>query len=157
MQDYIMRIIEQFIEAILLITRLRKKGEYKEAREKIRTTAHYLLRTDIDLLIYYKDEQILNHFNDAGHLNTEKCILAADLFYELALIEEAENKPANALRFKMLCTYLYTTSLPKEIKFQKSEYFEKISTLIEELKDQNFSEKAYISLNNYKAFSNTLK
>lgn len=157
MQDYIMKIIEQLVEAILVITKLRKKGAYKEAREKIRTSARYLLKTDIDLLLFYEDELILNQFNNATNLDTEKCILIADLFYELALIEEAENKHAEALRLKMLCMYLYTTSLPKEKQFQKADYFEKVSYLIEELQNKPLSEKAKISLNNYKIFIDRLK
>lgn len=32
-KDYIMRMVEQFVQAILAIMRRRKNGEYKEARE----------------------------------------------------------------------------------------------------------------------------
>jgi hypothetical protein len=32
-----MRIVEQFVQAILAIMRRRKNGKYKEAREQIRT------------------------------------------------------------------------------------------------------------------------
>lgn len=38
-KDYIMRIVEQFVQAILAIMHRRKAGEYKEAREQVRTTA----------------------------------------------------------------------------------------------------------------------
>ena len=138
-KDYIMRIVEQFVQAILAITRRRKAGEYKEAREQIQTAARYLLRTDIDLLLLYDNEYILDHFKDfSNSLETEKCVLAADLFHELALIEEAEHQPAVALRLKMLCLRLYTTAIPKEPQFQKDQYFEKITILIKELKDQQF-------------------
>lgn len=133
-KDYIMRIVEQLVQAILAIVRRRKDGEYKEAREQVRTAAHYLLRIDIDLLLLYTDEYILDHFKDFTNcLETEKCVLGADLFYELALIEEAENQVAKALRLKNLCLYLYTIALPKEQQFQKAQYFEKVAALIEEL------------------------
>lgn len=152
-KDYIMRIVEQFVQALLAIMRRRKAGEYKEAREQVRTTARYLLRTDIDLLLLYDPDQILDHFKDfSDRLETEKCILGADLFHELALIEEAEKQPAAALRLKMLCLHLYTTALPKEQQFQEPQYFEKVATLIEELKDHPLSEKIQLSLRSYEEF-----
>ena len=152
-KDYIMRIVEQFIQAILSIMRRRKAEDYKEARELVRTTGRYLLRMDIDLLLLYDPDQILDHFKDfSDHLETEKCVLSADLFRELALIEEAEKQPATALRLKMLCLHLYTTALPKEQQFQKPQYFEKVAALIEELKDQPLSEKIQLSLRSYEEF-----
>ncbi|MGC1877778.1 MAG: hypothetical protein WA678_00200 [Rhabdochlamydiaceae bacterium] len=152
-KDYIMRIVERFVQAIVAIMRRRKSGDYKEAQELVRTTARYLLKIDIDLLLLYNPDQILDHFKDFSNcLETEKCVLGADLFHELALIEKAEKQPATALRLKMLCLHLYTIALPKEQQFQKPEYFEKVATLIEELKDQPLSEKIQLSLRAYKEF-----
>lgn len=156
-KDYILRIVEQFIQAIIAIMNRRKAGEYKEAREQVRTAARYLLRTDIDLLLLYTDEYILDHFKDFTNcLETEKWVLGADLFHELALIEEAENQATNALRLKTLCLYLYTIALPKEQQFQGTQYFEKVAALIKELKDQPLSEKALASLHCYEEFLSTL-
>lgn len=155
-QDYIMRVIEQFVQAILAIMHRRKAGEYKEAREQVRTAARYLLRTDIDLLLLYTDEYILDHFKDFTNcLETEKCVLGADLFHEFALIEEAENQIANALRLKTLCLYLYTIALPKEQQFQMPEYLAKVTALINELKDQPLSEEIQASVRSYEEFVST--
>lgn len=139
-KDYIMRIVEQFVQAILSIMRRRKAGEYKEARELVRTTGRYLLRMDIDLLLLYGPDQILDHFKDfTNRLETEKCVLAADLFHELALIEEAEKQVAAAFRLKSICLHLYASAIPEEKQFQTPEYFEKVSKLAEELADQPLS------------------
>lgn len=152
-QDYIMRIVEQLVQAILAIMQRRKAGEFKEAREQVRTAMRYLLRMDLDLLLLYDNEHILDHFKDfAGRLETDKCVLGADLFYELALTEEAEKQSASALRLKELCLYLYTVGLPKETQFQEPQYFEKISTLIEELRNQPLSELTFASLRSYEDF-----
>lgn len=152
-KDYIMRIVEQFVQAILAIMHRRKDGEYKEAREQVRIAARYLLRTDIDLLLLYGNDQILEQFKDfAGRLETEKCVLGADLFHELALIEEAEKRSDEALRLKALCLQLYTTALPKEQQFQDPEYFGKVSSLVEELKKQSLSDEAQLSLRSYEEF-----
>src|SRR5690242_15983710 len=80
-KDYIMRIVEQFVQAILSIMRRRKDGQYKEAREQIRTAARYLLRIDIDLLLLFNNDYVLDHFKDStNRLDTERCVLGADLF-----------------------------------------------------------------------------
>lgn len=152
-KDYIMRIVEQFVQAILAIMRRRKDGEYKEAREQVRTAARYLLRMDIDLLLLFSNDHVLDHFKDfTNRLNTEKCVLGADLFQELALIEEAEHQIAIAERLKILCLYLYTTALPKEPQFQKPEYFAKVDALIKELKGQPFSEEVQVNIHSYQGF-----
>ena len=155
-KDYIMRIVEQFVQAILAIMRRRKNGEYKEAREQVRTAARYLLRMDIDLLLLFNNEYVLDQFKDfANRLDTEKCVLGADLFQELALIEEAEHQMAIAERLKVLCLYLYTTALPKEQQFQKPEYLAKVAALIKELKDQPLSEEVQASVRSYEEFVST--
>jgi len=152
-QDYIMRMIEQFVQALIASMHRRKAGEYKEAREQVQNATRYLLRTDIHLLLLYTDEYILDHFKDLTNcFETEKCVLGANLFHELALIEEAERQDATALRLKTLCLYLYTIGLPKEQQFQKTHYFEKVAALIKELKNQSLSEKALVSLHSYEKF-----
>jgi len=156
-KDYIMRIVEQFVKAILAIMRRRKDGEYKEAREQVKTAARYLLRIDIALLPLFSNEYVLDHFKDFNNqLDTEKCVLGADLFLELALIEEAEKQVATTRRLKILCLYLYTKALPKEQQFQKPEYFAKVNTLIKELKDQSLSDEVQASLHSYEEFVSTL-
>ena len=152
-KDYIMRIVEQLVQAILAIMRRRKNGEYKEAREQARTAVRYLLRMDIDLLLLFDNEHVLNRFKDfANRLDTERCVLGADLLQELALIEEAEQQTAIAKRLKVLCLYLYMTALPKEHQFQKPEYLEKVADLIKELKDQPLSEEVRVSVRPYEEF-----
>lgn len=130
-QDYIMRIVEQLTQAILAIMQRRKAGEYKEAREQVRTAVRCLLRTDLDLLLLYDDERILDHFKDmTGHFDPEKCVLGADLFYELALIEEGEKQSINAVRLKELCLSLYGIG-----RSQEPQHVKKIAALIKELRE----------------------
>ena len=153
MQDYIMRIVEQFVQALVAIVGLRKAGEYKEAREQVRIATRSLLRTDIDLLLLFDNNQLLDHFKDyANRLETQKCVLGADLFHELALIEEAEQKIEAALRLKILSLYLYTLALPKEQQFQDAQHLEKVAALIEELKDRPLPEKIIASVHSYMVF-----
>ncbi len=148
-----MRVVEQFVQALVAIMQRRKAKDYKEARELVRTTGRYLLRMDTDLLLFHDPDQILDQFRDfSHHLETEKCVLGADLLHELALLEEAQQQTAAALRLKTLCLYLYTTAIPQEPQFQTPPYFEKVALLIEELKDQPLSEKIQHSVRSYEEF-----
>lgn len=157
-KDYIMRIVEQFVQAILAIMRHRKNGEYKEARKQVQTAARYLLKIDIDLLLLFNNDYILDHFKDfTNRLDTEKCVSGADLFHELALIEEAEHQMAIAQRLKILCLYLYTIALPKELQFQKPENLAKVAALIKQLKDQPLSEEVQASVHSYEEFVSETK
>ncbi len=66
----------------------------------------------------------MHYFTDfSNQIETDKCVLAADLFYELALIEEAEAQPATALHLKMLCLHLLTIAIPKDLQFQQPQYY----------------------------------
>ena len=152
-KDYIMRIIEQFVQAILSITGLRQAKEYKEARELVRTAGRSLLRMDINVLLLYHPDQLLDHFKDlSNRLETEKCVLSADLFHELALIEEAELRSEAALRIKTLCLYLYSVGIPQDEQFQTPQYFEKVSKLTEELVAQPLSPNILKCLRSYQEF-----
>lgn len=153
MNDYIMKIVEQFVQALLTITQRRKAHDYQEARQLVRTTGRSLLRMDIDILLLLTDDQILDQFKDfAGQLETQRCVFGADLFYELALIEEAELRTHAAKRLKTLSLYLYTHAIPKEPQFQQTAYYEKISALIEELEGSPLSDEALVNLENYTQF-----
>lgn len=152
-KDYFIRMVEQFTQSILSIMHLRKDGENKEAREQVRTAARYFLRMDIDLLLLFTNDYLLDHFRDfTNQLDTEKCVLGADLLQELALIEEAENKKAAAEHLKTICLYLYTTAIPKEQQFQKPEYLEKVATLTKEFKNKPLSEEVQASVHSYDEF-----
>lgn len=131
--DYIMRMVQQFVLAILAIIQKRKDGNYQEAIESIKTASRLYLKADMDLiLLTYTSDQITDYFKDFEDcVDTERCILFADLLWELALIYEVQKQESTQL--KKMCLHLYTSSIPKQSLFQTSEYFEKIDLLKKEL------------------------
>ncbi len=151
--DYIMRVIEQFVQALMLIAQKRKEGNYKEAIEAVKMASRHYLRTDVDTLFWtHTPDQVVDSFKDfTDHLDTERCVLFADLLYELVLIYEAEQK-LDTLCFKTTALHLYAVGIPKEVAFQSPQYFEKVALLTKELKDQTFSEKVLESLRSYEEF-----
>ncbi len=155
--DYIMRVIVQFVQALTSIARKRKEGHYKEAAEAVKTASRHYLRTDIDTLFWtHTPDQVVDSFKDfTDHLDTERCVLFADLLCELALIYEAEQKLEDTLHFKIAALHLYAVGIPKEVAFQSPQYFEKVKLLIQELRIQTFSEKVLESLLCYQQFLST--
>ncbi len=151
--DYIMRIVQQFIQMLVSIIQKRKAGKHGEAIGEIQTASRAYLRTDLTLLLYCQPEQIPDLFRTlTGEIDTERCVLAADLLHELALIRSAEHKTAESLHLKKVCLNLYALALPKEKQFQNAEYFAKADTLAEELKGQSLSENLRKNLQSYRDF-----
>jgi hypothetical protein len=131
--DYIMRIIQQFIQALLAIIRARKADNHEQAWQLIQAASRRYLDTEILILLKYSPEQLLEHFKNDGYLDTEKCIFCAELFYELALSSESMNFKEAAERLKTHCLYLFVTAIPDNRAFQDNEYYLKVNSLIEEL------------------------
>ncbi|SRR3989339_2205065 len=151
MQDYIMRIIEQFVQAIVSIMRRRKSGEYQEARKEAQGALRYFLKMNTDLLFVYDSKQVLEFLRDfSGHIETEKCVLTADLLYELALVEEAEKNLQLAVHLKKIALHLYVVGIPDQPRFQVANYFLKIRLLIEDLNNESISDDVITSLRQYK-------
>lgn len=152
-KDYIMRIVEQFAQAILGIISRRQAGQYQEARKQIHTTARHLLRMKIDSLHFLSLAQVLDLFRDfTNRLDTEKCVLCADLLRQLACVEEAENHKEIAQRLKVYSLYLYTTALPEESQFQTLQYFENVKALSKELENHTLPQEVQSSLKKYNLF-----
>lgn len=142
MQDYIMRMIEQFVQAIASVMLRRKAGEYHAARKEAQTALRYFLKINTDLLFVYDSSQILNFLKDfSDSIEPEKCVVTADLFYELALVEEAEKNLEMAIHLKKTALHLYVEGILASPKFQTKDYLLKTKTLLENLKNTSLSEE----------------
>ncbi|MBM3197901.1 MAG: hypothetical protein FJZ58_01425 [Chlamydiae bacterium] len=114
MADYLMQMLEQFIQALLSAARLRKSGAYQQSEEVISQAMGRLSGTPLDILLLYTDEQILYHFMDSfGQLEIKKCMLAADLLEELSLVRKSQGSAFE--RLQTLSLYLRTTAQSKHV------------------------------------------
>ena len=121
--DYIIRMIEQFIQAIVAIVKARKAGNYEEAFHQIQNASQRYLQADIIALLNKTPEQLLEHFKGGTkYFDAEQCIICADLLYETALICEAKQSEDLSLHAKILCLNLYLNAIPKEKRFQTQAY-----------------------------------
>ena len=135
--DYIIRIIQQFIQAIAAITTARKAGNYEEAFHQIQNASQRYLQTDIIALLNKTPNELLAHFKvENKYLDAEQCIICADLIYETALICEFKQSEDVSAHSKMMCLHLYLNTIPKERQFQTQHYMERVSDLIRDIENR---------------------
>lgn len=147
-KDYVMRIIEQFVQALLSILHARKAGKFDEAIKEIRNAGRYYLKTDLSLILYFNPDQLINHFKD----DHERAIMCAELLHELAFVNLAQKNEEEAVRLKILCLNLFTSVIPHCEQFQVQKYYEKADSLIEELKGCPLSERSLLNIESYNNF-----
>ena len=139
--DYIMRIIEQFIQAIVAIVKARKAGNYEEAFHQIQNASQRYLQADIIALLNKTPEQLLEHFKSGTkYFDAEQCVFCADLLYETALICESKQCEDLSQHAKISCLHLYLNAIPKEKQFQTQAYMERVSGLIKALESKTMPE-----------------
>lgn len=139
--DYIIRIIEQFIQTIVAIVKARKAGNYEEAFHQIQNASQRYLHTDISSFLNKTPDQLLEHFKSGTkYFDAEQCIFCADLLYEIALICEAKQCEDLSLHSKLLSLHLYLNAIPKEKQFQTQAYIERVSDLIKDLESKTIPE-----------------
>jgi hypothetical protein len=145
--DYLMKMIAQFIRALSEIIRYRKEKNYEEALVHIKATSLRCLGTDIENLLKYSPDEIVNYFKG----DAEKNIMAAELIHELAHICDANEVHAESTHLKKLSLSLYMEAIPNDKQFQTEEYKKKATDLIH-LLNNDLSSQNQNSLNRFKTF-----
>lgn len=152
-RDYIMRIIEQFVQALLAIVKARKARNCEEAFHQIQDASNRYLYSDISIFLKMSPEQLWEHFKDGGkYSDTEQCIICAELIYETALIFESKQCVDLSFHSKILSLYLYLNIIPMEKQFQTQYYLDKVHDLIVDLENQVIPETVVKSLFIYQNF-----
>lgn len=149
--DYIIRIIEQFIQALVAIVKARKAENYEEAFHQIQNASQRYLHTDISAFLNKTPEQLLEHFKGGTkYFDAEQCIICADLLYETALICEAKQSEDLSLHSKIWCLHLYLNAILKEKQFQTKAYIDKVNDLISVLENRTMPENVKEGISIYK-------
>lgn len=144
--DYVMKMIAQFIRALVEIVRKRKEKNYEEALVQIKAASQFYLGTDVESLLKYSPDAIVEYFKD----DPEKSIMAAELIYELALICDANEAQAESTHLKTLSLALFIDAIPKDPQFQAQAYLTKANDLIYSLADALSTE---VKLDQFKDFT----
>jgi tetratricopeptide (TPR) repeat protein len=105
-EDYLMRIINQAIAAVMIAIGLRKAGKYSEAQQAIQQAIEQLTTLPENLVDQMDDSSILSMLSAQAQLDVGRLAILADIYQEQGEILSEQDKPvqsrtafARALRF----------------------------------------------------------
>ncbi|MCB1110370.1 MAG: hypothetical protein KDK64_05270 [Chlamydiia bacterium] len=95
-----MKIIQQFVQALIGIVKLRKAEQYEEAEKEIQTASRFYLKINPELLMMGSEEWLLDQIDEV-----ERRMIAADLLYEQGLIQEGKRNNGSSFFKRALTLY----------------------------------------------------
>lgn len=128
-RDYILRMIQQFIDALIGIVSARKAKKYEEAFVMVQTAGQRYLKMDVLAYLNMEPEDVLELFREDKHIMVDKCVFCADLLNELSLICREIKADEIAKRARALSLFLYLNTIPLDKDYQTDSYRNKIDEL----------------------------
>lgn len=133
-EDYLMRIINQVLAALMNAIGLRKAGKYSEARQVIEQAIQQLTGLSVSLIDQLDDASILSMLTTNGQLDIERLAVLGDLYqeegclaFELGQSDQSIFASTRALRFILEVVLADDNRLSPESMV-------KIETLVQRLK-----------------------
>jgi protein involved in temperature-dependent protein secretion len=106
-EDYILRMINLAVAALLRAIGLRKEGQYEQAEQAIDQALEQLLGLRADLLIRLDDQALLDRLTLQGELDHERAKVVADLYQEQAEISLAQGQVDYACLYRRRALVLW--------------------------------------------------
>jgi len=130
-KDYLMRLIEQFIQTLLQVLFKIKSGQITGATESLEVIYTSYLGLSRDAVAAMSDRQILALFGGEDRIGSDKCIMLAELFYAetLLLPSGASEDERNQLTLRAIRFYL--NAMHKTDLWDGTEAREHFHTLLE--------------------------
>jgi hypothetical protein len=148
-EDYLMRIINQAIAALMTVIGLRQAGKYSEAQQAIQQAVEQLTSLPANLVEQMDDASLLSMLTTQGQLDIGRLAILADLFQEEGEIlskldQSAEGffASARALRFTLEVVLADDSHL-------SAENIGKIETLYKNLKERDLPVETQLALSDY--------
>jgi hypothetical protein len=91
-EDYILRMINLAVAALLRAVGLRKEGQFDQAKQAIDQALEQLLGLRADLLLRLDDQALIDRLTLQGELERERAMMVADLYQEQAEISLAQGQ-----------------------------------------------------------------
>jgi len=103
-KDYLMRLIQQFIQGLIQVLTKRESGEIREAVDDLGEMYHSYLGLDRATIAQMTDHQLLSLFGGEENIGLDKCLMIAELFYSETQMasSDSDKYTMRALRFYLL-------------------------------------------------------
>ena len=148
-EDYLMRIINMAIAALMTAVGLRKAGKYSEALQAIQQAIEQVTTLPANLFDQMDDSNILSLLVTQGQLDVGRLAILAELYqeqgeilYKMDRSVQARHAFARALRF------LLEVALSEDVNLS-SENIGKVEALIKRLKGDTLPVETCLALSDY--------
>ncbi len=98
-KDYILRMIEMIGDLIAMIIGLLKKGDPDQAEKILERSYYEFLRRDASFFQLIPKDQLTNQLLSGHNYTNGHLAVLAELFYAEAMVNEAQNRPANSKQY----------------------------------------------------------
>lgn len=107
-RDYIMRLVQQVVQALARMKALRKEGRLEDADQELINTGEALLGARPEVFLAMPEEEVVGLFTSAGQLDVGKAAVLARLWAEQAELLFELGKPGAALSRRLRALGLWT-------------------------------------------------
>ena len=127
-KDYILRMVEMLAEMIAIILGLAKKGDYKQASERLSRVYYDMLKQDASFFRTIPEEELTNKLLKEHDYNNGHLEILAELFNAEAELEFAQGNRAGSLEYSRKSLTLFEF-IDKELKTYSAERINKMKSI----------------------------
>ncbi len=134
-QDYIMRQIHLLVQVLLHLMRLRRAGQYEQARAEIDQSLVQLFGVDSEALATLSEQALLDllTMGESGAIARDRCLVGAALLREAAAAYTAQGQAEQGAEFYLRALYLLLSALLLDERFSPPAYAPSVDELVEAL------------------------
>jgi len=148
-EDYLMRIINQAIAALLTAIGLRKAGKYSEARQAIQQAMEQLTTLPANLVDQMDDGSILSMLTAQGQLDVGRLAILADLYQEQGEILIKLDQPVQgSIAFGRGLRFILEVVL-SEVADLSTENIDKVEVLVQRSNGNALPVETQLALSDY--------
>ncbi len=131
-EDYIMRQIHLLVQVLLRLVRLRRAGQYEQARAEVDQSLVQLFGVDSEALATLSEEALLDllTMGESGAIARDRCIVGAALLRETAAAYTAQGQPEQGAEFYLRALYLLLSALLSDERFRPPAYAPSVDELV---------------------------
>lgn len=128
-RDYIMRLIEQFGQALQRILKVKEAEQFDAALHEISQAGKTLLGLDMTLLRALDDRQIVEFLTTSDGLDSGRCLVIAELFLQEGEITALLGETEESIRDDIKSLSLFLSALAENEQLHSDAYFAKVTDL----------------------------
>jgi hypothetical protein len=148
-EDYLMRIINQAIAALLTATGLKKAGKYMDARQAIQQAIEQLTTLPENIVDQMEDGSILSMLITQGQLDVGRLAILADLYQEQGeILLKLDQSVQSSIAYARALRFILEVAL-SEASDLSTANIGKVEAIIQRLKGYALPSETQLALSDY--------